>query len=51
MQLLQLQSASLVYTHMCKPRANAIIKSTMHVKMLERNYFATQLKPVLWYAQ
>ncbi len=34
---------------MHKPYAGAIIRNTMHVKILECNYFATQLKPFLWY--
>ncbi len=33
------------YTHMCKPYVGAT-KNSMHVKMLETNYLATQL---LWY--
>ncbi len=40
-------SALLVYTHMRKPYANAIIKNTMRVKMLERNYFANNTGPTL----
>ncbi len=46
MQLLQSQRALLLYTRMCKPYANAIIKNAVYAKMLECNYFAAQLKPV-----
>ncbi len=48
-KILQSQSALLLYTRMLKSYANAIIKTAMYAKMLECNYFATQLKPVLWY--